>query len=114
MSSSRNLMFIALVCVIPAVYTYSDGAPEGACDNMIPQHGIEPQASAAPYKIFLSSKQLDSTKNQQVNIKIQGNGAGKSICATSSIVNRLFPVISLNRSSYFCDLLVVQVIQLKD
>lgn len=76
MFSYRNLIVIALVCAVPAVYTYSDGAPEGACEDMTPQHGVDPQASDAPYKIFLSSTQLDSTKNQQVHVKVQGNNAG--------------------------------------
>lgn len=76
MSGYRNLIVIALVCAVPAVYTYSDGAPEGACEDMTPQHGVDPQPSDAPYKLSLSSKQLDSAKSQQVHVKVQGNGVG--------------------------------------
>lgn len=78
MSSYRNLILIALVCAgaIPAVFSNSDGAPETACEDMTPQHGVPPQQSGLPYKLTVSSKQLDSAKSQPINLKLQGNGAG--------------------------------------
>lgn len=75
----RTFVTIALVCVIPSAYSYSKGAPEGACGDMIPQHHVEPQPSEAPYKLLLSSKQLKADQSQSVDVKIQGNSAGDTI-----------------------------------
>lgn len=41
-----------------------------------PQHGTDPQPSAAPYKLLLTSNSLNSQKNEQVNVTIVGNSAG--------------------------------------
>lgn len=70
---------IALVCAIPSVYSYSSGAPEGACGDMTPQHHVDPQQSEAPYKLILSTDKLSADQNESVDVKIQGNGAGNTI-----------------------------------
>lgn len=75
----RSIFVIALICALPSTYSYSAGAPEQACDDMIPQHHVDPQLSEAPYKLLLSSKQLRADQNESVNIKIQGNEAGNTI-----------------------------------
>lgn len=73
------MFVIALVCTTPSVYSFSAGAPESACDDMIPQHHVDPQVSEAPYKLHLSTNQLRANENGSVNIKIQGNEAGNTI-----------------------------------
>lgn len=73
------MFVIAFVCAIPSAYSYSAGAPEQACGDMIPQHHVDPQESEAPYKLLLSSNQLRSDKSESVNIKIQGNEAAHTI-----------------------------------
>lgn len=76
----RSIIAIALVCAVaPSVYSYSAGAPEGACIDMTPQHHVDPQVSVAPYKLALSSNQLRADENGSVQLKLQGNGAGDTI-----------------------------------
>lgn len=75
----RALVAIALVCAIPSAYSYSSGAPEGACGDMTPQHHVAPQSSEPPYKLLLSKSKLGSGGDESINVKIQGNGAGDTI-----------------------------------
>lgn len=37
----RALTSIVLICAIPSIYSYSAGAPDGACGDMTPQHHVE-------------------------------------------------------------------------
>lgn len=50
---ARMLALKALVLVSAAcmVHGYGSGAPQGACDDMIPQHHTPPQNSVSPYKV---------------------------------------------------------------
>lgn len=75
----RVFVTVALICAIPSAYSYSAGAPEGACGDMIPQHHTDPQASTPPYKLLLSSKQLKGDKDESVRVIIKGNSAGDTI-----------------------------------
>ncbi|XP_062545744.1 putative defense protein Hdd11-like [Armigeres subalbatus] len=58
------------LCATPAL-SFSAGAPNTACGDMIPQHHTDPQKSAAPYKILLDKKQIKS--GEGVTITVQGN-----------------------------------------
>ncbi|XP_031636846.1 putative defense protein Hdd11 [Contarinia nasturtii] len=73
----RAFITIALICAIPSAYSYSSGAPEQACGDMIPQHHVEPQKSDAPYKFILNEHQYKA--GQSVNFEIKGNAAGDTI-----------------------------------
>lgn len=75
----RAFVTIALICAVPSAYSYSAGAPEAACGNMLPQHHVDPQQSTPPYKLLLSSKQLSTGKDESVHVTIQGNSAGDTI-----------------------------------
>lgn len=74
-----TIVTVALVCIIPSVYSYSAGAPETACVDMTPQHHTDPQPSEPPYKLILSNDKLRADKSESVDLKIQGNGAGNTI-----------------------------------
>lgn len=75
----RVFVSIALICAVPSAYSYSSGAPESACKDMVPQHPVDPQPSAAPYKLNLSTDKLRAGKDESVSLKIQGNSAGDTI-----------------------------------
>lgn len=62
-----NMMFSYFITVLSVVaYTqaYSSGAPESACQDMIPRHPVEPQKHPAPYIITTSTKVR--TKTNQI------------------------------------------------
>lgn len=67
-----------MVCALPSAYSFSAGAPESACGDMIPQHHVEPQSSEAPYKFILANGSQYQA-GQSVNLKIEGNSAGDTI-----------------------------------
>ncbi|EDS43062.1 serine protease [Culex quinquefasciatus] len=69
------LLTVAL-CVAPA-FSFSAGAPDGACGDMIPQHHTDPQKSAAPYSIGLSKKQIRS--GEGVTVTVKGNSPKDTI-----------------------------------
>ncbi|XP_067006848.1 putative defense protein Hdd11 [Anabrus simplex] len=53
------------------VHSYSAGAPEGACDDMVPQHGADPlPLTTFPYKLTIKEKQIKA--GQKVPITIEG------------------------------------------
>ncbi|XP_037039998.1 putative defense protein Hdd11-like [Bradysia coprophila] len=63
---------VILICLMAVVATnaYSSGAPDDACFDMVPQHGVNPQSTVAPYRVFLSQSQIRS--GGKVDITIQG------------------------------------------
>lgn len=77
----RVFVSIALICAIPSTYSYSAGgdALSPACDDMTPQHHVEPSLSPVPYKLNLSTNKLRAGKDEPVTLKIQGKSAGDTI-----------------------------------
>jgi hypothetical protein len=51
-------LFVVLFAVVAVAAAYSKGAPEGACGDMLPQHGKPAQTSPFPYDISLSSTSI--------------------------------------------------------
>lgn len=71
-------VFIFVACIaVPMAWAYSSGAPPSACGDMTPQHGVDAQKSAAPYKLLLSTNQVSS--NDEVELELKGNGKGDTI-----------------------------------
>lgn len=71
-------IFIFVACIaVPAAWAYSSGAPTSACGDMTPQHGVDAQKSAAPYKLLLSTNQVRS--NGEVELELRGNSKGDTI-----------------------------------
>lgn len=77
----RVFVSIALLCAIPSTYSYSAGGDyiKGACDDMTPQHHVEPSTSPVPYKLNLSTNKLRAGKDEPVTLKIQGKSAGDTL-----------------------------------
>lgn len=63
---------VILICLMAVVATnaYSSGAPDDACFDMVPQHGVGPQSSAAPYQVSLSRNQIRS--GDKIDVTIRG------------------------------------------
>lgn len=71
-------IFIFVACVaLPSAWCYSAGAPNTACGDMTPQHGVDPQQSAAPYKLLLSTNSVRS--GGDVELELKGNTEGDLI-----------------------------------
>lgn len=49
-------VLVFAVAVVAYAEAYSSGAPETACQDMIPRHPVSAQKSAAPYTIATSTK----------------------------------------------------------
>merc|ERR1711976_11867 len=47
----RLLQLSVLLCACLAVWALPEGAPEDACDDLIPQHFVPPQTSPAPFAL---------------------------------------------------------------
>lgn len=74
-TSSARLAFAVIVCLavcVPVAWTFSSGAPDGACNDMVPQHLVPPQKSAAPYNIIVKKKEGSSSVHV---LTIVGKGA---------------------------------------
>jgi hypothetical protein len=50
------MMITAFLCVLSTINANSGGAPQGACQNMMPQHGtgVVTQPGDAPYNIAVA------------------------------------------------------------
>lgn len=75
--ATNNMLLVVaalLVAAAPAaVRSLSDGAPVGACKDMVPQHHTAAQTSAAPYTVT-------ATKRGAVyDVKIAGQSAANTI-----------------------------------
>ena len=69
--------FLALCVLAVPVFSFSAGAPEGACGDMVPQHHTDAQSSAAPYTITLSKNRIRAGETIEVTIK--GKSAADTI-----------------------------------
>lgn len=70
---SRLFVTLAAIAVIPAVLSYSAGAPQDACENMTPQHHVEPQRSAPPYVLEVSKDTIRAGDTVELTLRGQKN-----------------------------------------
>ncbi|XP_072936368.1 putative defense protein Hdd11 [Epargyreus clarus] len=59
---------VVVAMAVAAVQGYGDGAPESACQDMIPRHPVSPQKSPAPYIITTSTKVVKAGTPMEVVI----------------------------------------------
>lgn len=76
-----NVFILAIVSMVsinvPAAWSFSAGAPDGACFDMVPQHHVAAQPLPAPYTIGTSET---SVKNGgSVDVVIRGNTEADTI-----------------------------------
>lgn len=62
-------VLLALAALAAPALGNANGAPNVACKDMIPQHGVSPQSSIAPYKIVVSKSETKSSESIVVTIK---------------------------------------------
>ncbi|XP_017269220.1 putative defense protein Hdd11 [Kryptolebias marmoratus] len=67
-SNTMLLLAVFLLKVLCFVECYPNGAPTGACEDMLPRHGVPPQSSPAPYKILTNSTTFQPGKPITVTI----------------------------------------------
>lgn len=60
--------FITVLSVVAYTQAYSSGAPESACQDMIPRHPVEPRKHPAPYIITTSTKEVKAGTPMEVTI----------------------------------------------
>lgn len=54
-SAARFLLYVAVaIAASGAAQAFKSGAPDGACADMIPQHHVPAQTSAAPYTLAVA------------------------------------------------------------
>lgn len=57
------LLPYVILQVFHAVQGYPNGAPTGACEDMLPRHvGVLPQPSPAPYSLLTNSRTFEAGK----------------------------------------------------
>lgn len=72
------LAVVAMVAVqIPAALSFSAGAPNVACVDMVPQHHVASQPLPSPYTVSASHTSVKS--GDSVNVEIKGNTATDTI-----------------------------------
>lgn len=65
------VFFAVYFGLILQVHCYIIGAPEGTCDDMLPNHGVVANNTPVPYVIKLSSNSYSPNKNISVTIEIK-------------------------------------------
>ena len=66
-----------LATIIAGASAYSFGAPGGACDTLLPRHGVAAQDNAhSPYSVTVSSTTLISGGTLEVTVKGSTNFKG--------------------------------------
>ncbi|XP_045511450.1 putative defense protein Hdd11 [Colias croceus] len=74
-------MMVTYICLAFALVmganAYSAGAPESACQDMIPRHPVDPQKRPAPYTITTSTKVVKAGTPMQITIS--GKSASDTI-----------------------------------
>ncbi|XP_028179339.1 putative defense protein Hdd11 [Ostrinia nubilalis] len=68
---------VVLVALVACAQGYSSGAPESACEDMIPRHPVPPQKSKAPYTITTNTKVVKA--GSPLEVVISGKGASDTI-----------------------------------
>lgn len=70
-------IFLSIALLVVPALGYSTGAPNEACVDMVPQHHIEAQPSAAPYSIQTTKSKLKG--GESVDITLKGNSPSDTI-----------------------------------
>ena len=66
-----------LATIIAGASAYSFGAPGGACDTLLPRHGVAAQDNAhSPYSVTVSTTTLTSGGTLEVTVKGSTNFKG--------------------------------------
>ncbi|XP_039218318.1 putative defense protein 3 isoform X1 [Crotalus tigris] len=62
---------IAFWTILGSNQAFPDGAPESACESMLPVHtGVQPQTVPSPYEVLVSTPSFQN--GQRVNVQIRG------------------------------------------
>lgn len=69
----KEIILVAFLATLEVVTGYGTGAPEQACDDMIPQHHVDPQTTPFPYKITVTKKSIKAGDRVQVIISAGGS-----------------------------------------
>jgi len=68
MTSRLVVLSLGCLCLAGSALGYGSGAPRDACEDMIPQHGLDPQTSAFPYLVRVSKTSIKAGENVDVTI----------------------------------------------
>jgi len=72
--SSWCISLVVLLYVTAVSWAFHTGAPEVACGDMTPQHGVSPQTDRSPYRIIMQKKQV--SPGETVDILLTAPTAG--------------------------------------
>uniref|UniRef100_A0A1B0CJK8 Putative serine protease n=1 Tax=Lutzomyia longipalpis TaxID=7200 RepID=A0A1B0CJK8_LUTLO len=70
------IIFVAIA--LPAAWANSAGAPDVACDDLVPQHHVDPQSTPAPYSYVLP-KTRTVKPGESIQVTIRGNSKTDTI-----------------------------------
>ncbi|XP_055712114.1 putative defense protein Hdd11 [Phlebotomus papatasi] len=73
----RCIIF-AVAIALPAAWANSAGAPVVACDDLVPQHHVDPQTSPAPYSYVLPQKRTVAP-GESFQVTVKGNSKTDTI-----------------------------------
>jgi len=76
MMTATYTLYVFLLIAIPAHITaFKSGAPEEACDSMIPDHHSTPQSTQSPYTITLNKSKVKA--GDIVEVTLSGSDSTK-------------------------------------
>uniref|UniRef100_A0A1L8DPH3 Putative serine protease n=1 Tax=Nyssomyia neivai TaxID=330878 RepID=A0A1L8DPH3_9DIPT len=70
------IVFVAIA--LPAAWANSAGAPTVACDDLVPQHHVDPQKTTAPYSYVLPKKRTVAP-GESLEVTVRGNSKSDTI-----------------------------------
>lgn len=68
-----SVLAIVLSCCVLTVFSFPNGAPLQACDDLLPRHPLSPQNSVSPYRLVVKPLVKDD-KNVGLQISVEGSG----------------------------------------
>jgi hypothetical protein len=83
MMSVASVLLIVMSCCVLAIFSFPNGAPLQACEDLVPRHPLSPQNSVAPYKLVVQALVKDD-KN-----------VGREFCPANGQMALIFDFVSL-------------------
>jgi hypothetical protein len=75
MTATYTIRVFLLIAIPAHIIAFKTGAPEAACDSMIPDHGYTPQSAASPYTI--TPNKFKVRAGEPVEVTISGSDSTK-------------------------------------